>query len=322
MLNPIYVARAGFTGDGGQLINDIANVYSLGPILNAKVLEIGYEDCNILLETNKRKFNAKIFAKFRSPAQIERYVSIMQVAIEGGVHHPYLNRTRDGKNVFVHSSGASMVLLDFIDGLTYFDTKTIPTDKELLLIMQETVKINALPIRPEFLFDAWAVPNIHKMYGLVHKYLNVEDVNLVEFAIERYNKINISKLPTCFTHSDIYSSNVIKDNKGKIWIIDFAVANVYPRVQELSVIAAMLLHGNKYKNLQSQIKTTVDAYLSRGGKLNDYENFIIFDYSLAVLAMVIIGSYKTKYVDKFKPPEETYIFNLGRDGLKKALKNI
>ncbi len=45
--------------------------------------------------------------------------------------------------------------------------------------------------------------------------------------------------------------NTIKGDDGKIYIIDFSVANWYPRIQELAVMAANLLHEKNGLSLNS-----------------------------------------------------------------------
>lgn len=315
-----YFERIGFTGDSEELIFDISEAFDLGKIKSASVLEVGYEDCNVALETNKGKFVIKAFAKSRNLEQIQRYEMIMRAAVDNGVHHPALCFA-DSEALFKHSSGISLVVMDFIEGKTYFDTKTAPSDEDLDLIMSEAVKINELELNPEPLFDSWAIPHIHKMYELTREYLGEEGKGLVDQAIARYDSIQLEKLTNCFVHGDIISTNTLKDANGKIWILDFAVSNTYPKIQEIAVIAANLLHNpSSPVPLNTRTQKAMDAYLKAGGSLTDYEKQALSDYSVAGVTMEFMGGHKAKFIDNEDPAESDYWISLGYGSLKEALK--
>ncbi len=42
---------------------------------------------------------------------------------------------------------------------------------------------------------------------------------------------------------DLTKGNVLRSADGEIFLLDFAVASQYPRIQEIAVIAANLMHG-------------------------------------------------------------------------------
>ncbi len=315
-----YFERIGLEGDSEPVIADVANAFNLGRVTNSSVLEVGYEDCNIKLETKQGKFVCKAFANFRDAGQINRYVEIMKAVVAGGVHHPALHQA-DDRELYTHPSGISAVVMDFIEGETYFDNKTIPTDDELELIAAEAVKIHSLDLRPTFLFDSWAIPHIHKMYDLTEPYLDEEAKSLAQNAMKRYDAIDQNKLTQAFVHGDIISTNTLKGNDGKIWILDFAVANVYPKVQELAVICSSLLSSREGSvPLVDRVEKARKAYKDAGGSLNEYEQSILFDYALAGVAMEFLGGHKAKFIDKEDPEESQHWLELGRNGLREALR--
>src|SRR5260370_8748454 len=56
---------------------------------------IGFEDCNVVIQTSNNKYLAKIFAKNRNQEAIDRYITIMEKAVTAGVNHPSLLKTCD-----------------------------------------------------------------------------------------------------------------------------------------------------------------------------------------------------------------------------------
>lgn len=315
-----YFERIGLTADSEPVIADIADAFGLGKVEDSRVLEAGYEDCNIRVDTTRGDFVIKAFANTRDRKQIDRYVDIMRAVIAGGVHHPTLHKTSEGE-LLVHPSGVSCVVMDFIEGDTYFDTKTVPTDEELDLIAAEVVKINSLDIRPTFLFDSWAIPHIEKMYKLTGEFLDDEGNALVQKVMSRYKAIDISKLTQAFVHGDIISTNTLKDNDRKIWILDFSVANVYPKVQELAVICSSLLSSREESSpLTERVEKVQATYRRAGGTLSEYESQALFDYALAGLAMEFMGGHKAKFIDGENQEETQHWQDLGRNGLQQALK--
>ncbi|HUD05400.1 MAG TPA: phosphotransferase [Candidatus Saccharimonadales bacterium] len=315
-----YFERLGYDGDSEPLIADVSAGYDLGTVQESSVLTVGFEDCNVRVQTDTGQFVIKAFGKFRSNEDIERYVGVMQAVTEGGVHHPALHESKDGSVLFQHSSGVSAVAMDFIEGHTYFDTKTVPTDEELQLIAAEAVKIHDLDINPPYVFDSWAIPHIHKMYEAALPFLDEAGKQLADAALERYDAIDLEQLEKRFTHGDIISTNTLLGNDGKVWILDFAVSNIYPKIQELAVIASSLLAGSEFVSLGQRVERVKKAYLGAGGKLTDYEQQALMDYAIAAAAMEFMGGHKAKFVDKEDAEECDYWIGVGKQALTEALR--
>lgn len=317
-----YFERIGYAGDSFQLITDFTDMVDLGPVQDSEVLTVGFEDCNVKVKTDAGQFVVKAFGKFRDDEGIDRYVGVMKAAIAGGVHHPALHEANSDV-LLRHPSGVKAVMMDFIDGHTYFDTKTVPTDEELTLVTAEAVKIHALDINPTQVEDSWAIPNIHGMFDLTAQFLDEEGKQLAGRAIARYNAIDQAQLTKCFVHGDIISTNTLLSNDGKVWILDFAVSNTYPKIQELAVMATSLLADNEnFVPLRERVKRVQKAYLAAGGTLTDYEQQVLFDYAIAGAAMEYMGGHKAKFIDKEDPEESDHWIELGKKALQEALSHL
>src|SRR3990167_2197578 len=206
---------------------------------------------------------AKIFSKDRNPETIARYSTIMEKVVEAGVNHPPLIKTADCEAVYSdgEAKGISMVLMQFVDGQTFLELHRAPDEEERKAVVEQAAKVNGIDYHPPYLFDSWAIPNIKAMFERTKQFIQPEDIKLVEQAIAQYAEIPVNDLPHCFVHGDFTKANVMKGKDGKICVLDFSVANLYPRIQELAVIAANLLHEEGgSKSLRDRTELIVSEY--------------------------------------------------------------
>ncbi len=108
-------------------------------------------------------------------------------------------------------------------------------------------------------------------------------------------------------------------NSGqKLYVIDFSVANWYPRIQELAVIAANLLHEDFGLSLAERCEQVAEEY-NQLNPLTTEERRHLHAYALAGVAMEFMGSHQEKHVNGNDGEENDYWLNLGREGLRKEL---
>lgn len=316
-----FHSRLDFDGDFDALITQVAADFELGQVKGHSVVEVGFEDLNIRLTTEQGEYLAKIFSKKRDSDEIIRNVENMEQAVRAGVNHPDL-LFYNGKALYTNpASGLKLVIMKFISGKTFYDLSTTPDKNDLALIVAEAVKINAIDYDPPYLFDSWAIPNMHQMFEKTNDHLSDEGRMLVEKAFAYFDVIPFDQLPKCFVHGDLIKTNLIKGDDDKIYVVDFSVANTYPRIQELAVMAANLLFDEKNestKPLKDRVKMVVEAYEVAGGTLTDLEKENVFNYALPGAAMEYMGSVNERVVGDTSD-EIVYWEKLGLNSLREAL---
>lgn len=316
----IFKERLNFDGDIGEVVDRVVGQYSLGDLERSELLTVGFQDYNIRTKTSMGEYLLKFFSKDRGQVSTKRYVEIMQAALDAGVSHPPIFKDADGQALHVDKeSGLSLAVLGFIPGKTLYDMNRAPTDEELKLIATEVVKINSIAYKPTYLFDTWAIPNIRWMYEKTEQYLDEEGKKLSAKAYELYDSIPVDSLPKCFVHGDIIKPNVIAGDNGKLYIIDFAVSNIYPRIQDLAVMAANLMFGDK-TSLRERVDKVMSAYLDAGGELEEIEKANLLNYALPGAAMEFMGGYYEKFIAGQTSNEAEYWTQVGLEGLREALK--
>lgn len=311
--------RLAYTGDLEPVIDRLCEAYGVGKPAGSSVIEVGYEDCNVVVETDQNKYLAKMFAKTRTAEEISRYTTTMQRVVEAGVHHPELLTTSSGDMVYT-DNGITLVLMQFVEGKTFFELDQAPDAEERKAVLEQAAKVNSIDYKPTYLFDSWAIPNIRVMFDKVRQFVEPDDLKLVEQALARYEAIPVDDLPHSFVHGDFTKTNVLKGNDGKVYILDFSVANWYPRIQELAVIAANLLHDDSdSSSLEDRCNQVADEY-SQFNNLTDEERRHLPAYALAGIAMEFMGAHQEKHINGNDTDETDYWLTLGRKGLRKALK--
>lgn len=308
--------RLNYLGDLTPVIERVCEAYDIGQLSASSIVEVGYEDCNVVIETDQAKFVAKMFSKTRTPDDIARYATTMEKVMEAGVHHPELLTTQAGETTY-SDSGVTLVLMRFVEGKSFLELDRSPSGQERKAVLEQAAKVNSIDYEPPYLFDSWAIPNIHVLFEKVKQYIEPGDLPSVERAIAGYDAIPVDDLPHCFVHGDFTKANVIKGQDGKIHILDFSVANHYPRIQELAVIVANLLHDDGEVTLDQKCKQVADEY-SVFNPLTDQEREHLSAYALAGVAMEFMGAYQEKYINSNDTEETDYWLSLGREGLRRA----
>lgn len=141
-------------------------------------------------------------------------------------------------------------------------------------------------------------------------------MKLIQSLIDEFDNMQIDKLPHCFVHGDIITTNVMEDNNSKIYIIDFSVSNYYLRIQELAVLACNLFFNpNSITETENNLKVALEEYQKKI-KLTDKELESLPLYIKFAHAMNLLSANFEKVVNKNDSDENEYWLNLGRSGLK------
>lgn len=320
MVEPTPQERLSYDGDLAPVLSRVAKVFGLDAPENFSFIKTGYEDCNILVEFGDERFVVKMFSKKRTPEQIDRYVGIIRGAVDGGVRHPKLHSTKAGDVYRDEEAGVTLALFDYVPGRTFFEQDRAPDESELEKVIEQAAVINSLDLQPSRLFDSWAVQNISDGYEKVRLYLSKADRSLVEQVIQQFEEVPLSELPQAFVHGDLTKANILLAEDGDVYVLDFSVANRYPRIQELAVMCANLTYQTEGPSLAERTQSLANLYSARN-PLTDDERTYLYPYALAAVAMEFVGSNQEKFINGDTGSETDYWLKLGRDGLHQALTN-
>ena len=108
---------------------------------------------------------------------------------------------------------------------------------------------------------------------------------------------------------------------GKPYILDFSVSNIYPRIQEIAIMAGNLMYDKERQtSLQERINKIVTIY-EKYIPLQAIEKENLYTYALTGIAAELLGSNLEKFVSKSNTPETEYRMTLARKSLQAELNN-
>jgi len=320
-MNEIY-KRINYKGELKDISIAVCKKFNLEDFLSNDLVVMGYEDFNFVLETTKGRYFIKVFNECRDNEECKRYIDVILNARESNVKTPGLLESEQGYlcKLNVNNTNLRLCVMDFIDGKTLYELNEALGHEEIIFLAKQAALINSIDIKPKPVYDSWAIVNFLKEYKKKGRYMSKSDADLVKPLVEEFKSLNLNELSHCFVHGDIIATNVMKDKQGQLWIIDFAVSNYYPRIQELAVLACNLLFNPKS---ESESKNNLDIVLKeyqKKIKLTEQELAVLPTYIKLAHAMHILGGSHGKATGIGTKKENEYWLQQGRAGLNRFIK--
>jgi Ser/Thr protein kinase RdoA (MazF antagonist) len=306
--------RINYQGDLKSFLQKICKNFDLGEYKSYKIIPIGYEDFNLIVTTNKDNFFIKIFSSLRSANKCQRYVDVINKTLASGVSEPKLYKYN--QNFLYQIANDYLIVMEYINGKTFYELQTTPNEEEIKFIVKQATLINKTEFKPSFVFDHWAITSFLQEYREKEKYLSESDNKLIKPYVKLFKSLPIQELPHCLAHGDITKTNVIKNTEGKIYILDFAVTNYYPRILELAVLLCDLFfnpnHTDDFLKIYNLALSEYQKHVSlTSSEINLLPNFV----KLAHVMHILLANYE-KVVRNNSSKENEYFLNIGRVGLK------
>ena len=251
----------------------ICNYYDLGDFVSNELIEIGYEDYNYFLTTSKGKYCVKILSKDRTEDDVINYLARIRAVANSDVSSPkpLLINNDICLPLDYENNHYDICVFECINGKNYFEMGEHPSSEVLKEIARQTALINNLDLKPNFIYDSWAIINFEKEYLKKRDYLSDEYKEEFDRLLGELKNIDFNKLPMGFVHGDIISTNVMIDDNSRIWIIDYAVSNYLPRIIDLAVTSCnMCLDKTSKDKTYENISLLLNEY-NKYNKLTDYE---------------------------------------------------
>jgi Ser/Thr protein kinase RdoA (MazF antagonist) len=297
-----------------ELVAHVAAEYRLGAVLDWSVLLTGYEDCNLDLRTARGRVVVKVFAAGRPAGVAERTAGVIEAVRAAGVRHPRLRADAAGRDVHTYD-GHHLVVMDYAPGRTFWDLGRPPDQAELGRLVEQAVRIHTCELHPEPVFDPWAIANLVPLAGQVGDLLDPVQRPLVGDAVAAMAAVDFWSLPVTLIHADLTAGNVLLGPGGELTILDFALANRWPRLQELAVIAASLMHGSP-GTLPTRLDAVARLYSAASpAPLTPAEETALPAFGRAAAAMELLGGLN-QWRQGNRGPETDALIDVGTAGLR------
>lgn len=307
--------RIGLNTDLKNISEQICRRYNLDDFVSNELITIGYEDYNYILTTFKGKYCVKIFSNLRTKQDINNYLDRIRAVAKSKINapKPLMIDNDIVLKLDYENNHYDICVFEYIDGKNYFEINKKPEEEIIKQLAKQTAMINQLDVKPDFIYDSWAIINFEKEYKKKREYLSNEYKEEFDKLLIEFKNLDFEKLPKGFVHGDIISTNVMLDKNNKIWIIDFAVSNYLPRIIDLAVTSCnMCLDNNSKENTYKNISVLLKEY-DKYSKLNEYELKTFGTFYKLANAMHIL---ETEYIIKTEgdSEENQYWLNEGKVG--------
>lgn len=316
----LFKRRINYKGDISDISLQICKNYNIGDFKSNNLILTGYEDFNYILETEDNKYFVKIFSNFRTLSDCKRYIDVMISMGDANISTPKLYESNNGylDCVNIGKNKLRLCLAEFVDGKTIYESSKDLDKKDIRCLSDQAALINSTKIKPKFIYDHWAIPNFPAEYKVKSKYLSDEDIKTIKPLVKKFKQLEIQKLPHCFVHGDMIATNVMRDNNGKLWIIDFSVSNYYPRIQEMAVLGCNLLFDENNRNKSEEnLDIALKEYQKRV-PLTERELHALSIYIEIAHAMHVLPATFQKVHENNQSAENEYWLRQGRAGLRQA----
>lgn len=307
--------RIGLNTDLKNISEQICSQYNLGGFISNELITIGYEDYNYYLTTTKGKYCVKIFNNIRTRQDIVNYLERIRVVANSQINAPKPLKINNDivLELDYKKNHYDICVFEYIDGKNIFELNQKASKEIIKELAKQTAMINQLDIKPDFIYDSWAIINFEEEYKNKREYLSDKYKEEFDKLLTKFKCIDLDKLPKGFVHGDIISTNVMLDSTNKVWIIDFAVSNYLPRIIDLAVISCnMCLDNSSKENTYENIALLVSEY-NKYTPLSEYELSAFKTFYKLANAMHIL---QTQYIIKTygDSTENEYWLNEGMVG--------
>jgi Ser/Thr protein kinase RdoA (MazF antagonist) len=297
-----------------RLVDHVAGEYGLDGQHDWSVLATGYEDCNIAMRDGAFGIVIKVFAADRPHWIAERTAGLIAAAQAAGVRHPRLRRDPAGRLVHTYD-GHRLLVMDLAPGQTFYELGRAPDAAELPMVIEQAVRIHSVDAHPAPVFDPWAIDNLLPLAGQVGGLLDAEQRLLVDEAVAALTALDWRSLPAALIHADLTAGNVLLGPDGEVTVLDFALANRWPRLQELAVIAASLLHGHA-EPLPARMSAVAEMYsVTAPAPLTAAEREALDTFGRGAAAMELLGGL-AQWQRGNRGAETRTLISIGTTGLR------
>jgi len=266
--------RIGKEIDLEKLSLEICSKYGIGKYIQYKIIKnAGIDDLSYILYTDISKYIVKIINHNKTIRDINQFIKKNKIISSNNIKAPkiILNNGNYLYGTELDGLYINCCVIEYIDGKDLYTKGEKILKEDIDKLINIIIPMHKIKDELEIDYDEYCFMRIREVYAKTKDRIPEKLNDEVKEFLKEYNKIQFSKLPLCFIHGDLISSNIMKDTSGKLWLIDFYESGTGVRILDIVKIlnSVIFLYYDKKnsKQLEKYFLSQYQKYL----KLTDYE---------------------------------------------------
>lgn len=264
-----------------QLSKEICVSYQLGQYSKYELIFVGIDDLSYYLYTSNEKYLVKIMNKEKTREDINKFIQKNMIINQNHIKCPKIipHKKETIFTYYINDVQINLVVMECIDGKDLYSIKQLISKEDIEKLVDIVVPLHKIDSKIEIDdYDEYCFMKIKYDYKKTKKYLPQNIRIQIEETIKEFDKIELEKLPKCFIHGDLISTNIMKDISNDLWLIDFYESGNGIRILDIVKILNSVIYNYQYENETNELE---EHFLHR------YEEEIpLTEYELKVLPIL------------------------------------
>lgn len=266
--------RIGKEIDLKKLSIEICYKYNIGTYEKHKLIKnVGIDDLSYVLYTDVSRYLVKIINHKKTIQDINQFIKKNAIIVKNKIQAPKII-LNNGNYIYATEIDGLYIncsVIEYIEGEDLYTRKEKISKDDIDKLIDIVIPMHKIQDELKIDYDEYCFMKIHEVYKKTKNKIPKELKKKVKEFLKEYDKIEFEKLPLCFVHGDLISSNIMKDKKEKLWLIDFYESGTGVRILDIVKIlnSIIFLYYDKEnsKKLEKYFINKYQEYL----KLTKYE---------------------------------------------------
>lgn len=249
--------RIGKEIDIEALSKEICINYKLGEYKRHKLILVGIDDLSYFLDTLKGRYVVKIINYEKTDEDIREFITKSNVITNSNIKAPKLiaHNRQYLYECDIKEMQIRLVVMEYIDGKDLYSIDKQVTKQDIDKLVDILTSLHQIKEKIENKeYDEYCFMKIKEDYQKTKDILPNSIKTQVEEMIKEFDKIELDKLPKCFIHGDLISSNIMKDKNEDLWVIDFYQSGNGVRILDIVKVLNSVIDNYKYEENTEELE--------------------------------------------------------------------
>lgn len=166
----------------------------------------------------------------------------------------------------------NLVVMEYIDGSDLYSINKQITKQDIEKLIDILIPLHKIEDKIENKeYDEYCFMKIKEDYQKAKNVLPRYIREQVEKMVKEFDEIELEKLPKCFIHGDLISSNIMKDKNKNLWLIDFYQSGIGLRLLDIVKVLNSVIDNYKYENDTEELEQYFLEQYNKKMPLTTYE---------------------------------------------------